>query len=111
MAGTKQIQMENWLDRLDTFINGNRGRKVTTTVSDDTNEEIQIAKDLPLMAIDYDPIKKGDDMVISFGTDTLVYSHTVEAPVELWETHNDKGVVTTIKIIDQNNNGCILELS
>ncbi len=111
MAGIKQIQMDNWMDHLATFTNGNRGRRVTITVPDGANPEGPIAKDLPLMAIDYDAINKGDDMVISFGPDTLVYSYTIEAPVELWETHNDQGVVTLIKIIDQNNNQCMLKFS
>lgn len=46
------------------------------------------------MAIDYDSISKGDVMGIAFGDDSLVYSHTEEAPIVLWESHDDNGVVT-----------------
>jgi Ni2+-binding GTPase involved in maturation of urease and hydrogenase len=111
MAGTKQIRTENWVEHLSLFTNGNHGRKVSISVVDQTEGEEHIAKDLPLMAIDYDVISKGDDIVISFGGDSLAFSHTVEAPIELWETHNDKGVVTIMKIIDQNNNECILKFN
>lgn len=50
-------------------------------------------------------------MVISLGGKSIAFSHTIDAPVELWETHDDKGVVTSMEIVDQNNNKVTLTFS
>jgi len=104
MARIKQIQNENWPNHMATFTNGNRGRMVSVSVTDDESVTKTLVKQLPLLGLDFDPINKGDDMVISLGKSTLEVSHTIDAPVELFEKHNDLGVVTNVEIIDQNNN-------
>ena len=106
MAGIKQIQRKNWIDHLRLFSNGNNGRLVSISLVDSKGAGERIIDELPLMAVDYDPIHKGDNIVISLGLETLAFSHTVEVPVEMWETHNDEGVVTSMKIIDQSNSEC-----
>lgn len=106
MSGTKKIKKEDWSNSMVTFTNGNIGRKVSVA-----GEEGELAENLPFMAIDYDPIKKGDDLVISLGEDTLDFSHTVEAPVKLYEIHNDLGVVTSVEIKDRNNKKVVLLFS
>lgn len=111
MAGTKQIQIADWSDHTTLFTNGNKGRMVSISVTDAESVSRTLVEQLPFMAIDYDNIKKGDDMVISLGKNTLEFSHTVEAPVELFENHNDLGVVTSVKIIDQNNNNIVLDFN
>lgn len=111
MSRIKQIRTERWSEHLSIFTNGNRGRKVTIKLFNPNEGEELIAHELPFMAIDYDAINKGDDMVISCGEKTLELSHAVDAPVELWETHDNQGVVTTLKIIDQNNQQCILHFT
>lgn len=106
MSGKKQIKKEDWADRMVTFTNGNKGRNTSVV-----QEEGKLAENLPFMAIDFDPVKKGDDLVISLGEDTLVFSHTIENPKELYEIHNDLGVVTSMEIIDQANKKVILLFS
>lgn len=108
MSGTKQIKQEDWSDRMVTFTNGNKGRKVSVVASGPGEEDSVLAENLPFMAIDYDPIKKGDDMIVSLGEDALLFGHTVEAPVEFIENQNDLGVVTSVEVIDQNDKKLIL---
>ncbi len=108
MAQSKQIQIDKWIEYCGLFSNGNRGRLLNIIAMDLKSGYQVVAEGLPLMALDYDPIKKGDDMIVSLGRDSLEFSHTIMAPVELWEYHNEKGVVTSVEIIDQNNNKLIL---
>lgn len=108
MAGIKQIHADKWAEHCSLFTNGNKGRMVTITSLDNETGNLILAENSPLMAFDYDPIKKGDDMVISLGKDTLEYSHTIQAPIEFWETHDDSGEVTSIEIIDQMDNKVIV---
>lgn len=93
------------------FTNGNKGGLVSITLFNTGASNETLAEELPFMAIDYDPIKKGDDMVISLGGESIAFSHTIDASVELWETHDDKGVVTSMEIVDQNNNKVTLTFS
>ena len=108
MAHTKQIENERWAEFCSLFSNGNKGRLLSITLNDDETGYQLLAENLPLMGLDYDPIKKGDDMIVSLGKESLEFSHTIDAPVELWEYQNDMGVITSIEIIDQNNNKLIL---
>lgn len=104
MSITKQIQPENWIERVSLFTNDNRGRLVSITLC---NIETLI-DEIPLMSVNYDSQLKGDDMVISVGVDSMKLNHIINAPLELWETHNDFGDVISMEIIDFNNHEYIL---
>jgi hypothetical protein len=108
MEKSKQIQIEDWIEHLSLFTNGNKGRLVSISTEDSEMGNNRLADKLPLMAIDYDPLKKGDDILISLGGESADFRHEINAPVEMWETHNDLGVVILMEIIDQNNNKVIL---
>jgi len=104
MSITKQIRPENWIERVSLFTDDNRGRLVSITVC---NSETLI-EEIPLMGINYSSQFKGYDMVISVGVDRLKLNHIINAPLELWETQNEIGDVTSMEIIDYNNNEYIL---
>ncbi len=108
MAGSKQIQTERWIEYCSLFTNGNKGRPLNIITMDDKKAYRVLEEGLPLMAVDYDPVDKGDDMVVSLGKDSLEFSHTIEAPVEMRENRDEKGVVTSLEIFDQNNYKIIL---
>ena len=104
MSITKQIRPENWIERVSLFTDDNRGRLVSITLC---NIETLI-DEIPLMSVNYDSQLKGYDMVISVGVDSMKLNHIINAPLELWETQNDSGDVTSMEIIDFNNNEYIL---
>ena len=104
MSNTKQIQPENWIERVSLFTDGNKGRLVSISLC---NTET-LVEDIPLMSVDYSSQLKGFDMIISVGVGSMKLNHIINAPLELWETKNDRGVVTSIEIIDFNNNEYIL---
>jgi hypothetical protein len=64
-----------------------------------------------LMAVDYDPVGKGNDIVVTTGDTEVEYTHTIEAPVEVCKAQQDSGEVASLEIIDQNNVKTILSLS
>jgi len=104
MSKTKQIRPENWIERVSLFTDGNKGRLISISLC---NIET-LVEDTPLMGVIYNSQLKGFDMVISVGVGTMKLNHIINAPLELWETKNDLGDVTSMEIIDFNNNEFIL---
>ena len=104
MSITKQIRPENWIERVGIFTDDNRGRLVSITLC---NIETLI-DEIPLMSVNYHSQIIGYDMVISVGVQSMELNHIIKAPLELWETHNDRGDITSVEIIDHNNNEFIL---
>jgi hypothetical protein len=104
MSVTKQIQPENWIERVSLFTNNNKGRLVSITLC---NSET-LVEDIPLMSVNYSSQVIGFDMVISVGMNNIKLNHIINTPQELWETKNDNGRVTAIEIIDYYNHEYIL---
>jgi len=86
METTIQTNIEDWVENLDTFTLDNTGRLITFKIIYPSGDEQVITKEMPFVGIEYYGIKKGDEIVLSIGADTEVLSHSIESPVELWET-------------------------
>lgn len=99
MSTTKQILPENWIERTSLFSDDNRGRLVSITIC---NIET-LVDEIPLMSVNYSSQLKGFDMVISVGMDNIKLNHIINSPLELWETQNERGDITAMEIIDNNN--------
>ena len=110
MAINTQIPQERWQDFFVTFSNGNKGRELSLEVCDSESGDQAAVKQGPLMAVDYDPVGKGNDIVITTGVDQIDYSHTIKAPVEVWQAQHDSGEVGALEFVDQNNVKSILRL-
>ena len=108
MAQTKKIDQESWSEYLSMFSNGNRGRMISIEVEDMAIGDQTLTDVMPLFAIDYDPANKGNELVITTGTDKVEYTHTISAPKELWELQDDNGMVVSMEIIDQNGGKTML---
>lgn len=104
MSNTKQIQPENWLERVSIFTEDNKGRLISISMC---NIET-LVEEIPLMSVDYNSQLMGFDMVISTGMGAMKLNHIINSPLELWETQNERGDVTSMEIIDFNNNEYIL---
>ena len=110
MAINTQVNQEEWPNFFVTFSNGNRGRSISLEIFSAESGDIAAKKQGPLMAVDYDPAGKGNDIVITTGTDEIDYSHRIPAPVEVWKAQHDDGEIGALEIIDQNNVKTILSL-
>ena len=105
---TKEIPAERWVNWCDTFSNGNRGRPLSISTIDDVYGDETLNDEVALVAVDYDPVHKGNDFVISFGEQDAPTSHVVSAPVRLSQAQDADGLVVAVEIEDQNGQRTIL---
>jgi len=94
---TKKIPRERWSNFCEAFSNENRGRVVNITIIDEDIGEL-LAEGTIFSAIDYDPVRKGDVIVISYGGTTSVAFHDVAIPLEIWEAQDESGIVVALEI-------------
>ena len=111
MSANTQLPQSDWKDFFVTFSNGNAGRLLSLEVFDADSGDTGQMNQGKLMAVDYDPVGKGNDIVVTTGESEVEYTHTVNAPVEVWLAQRDNGEVAALEIIDQNNVKTILSLS
>ena len=111
MAINTQISQDDWKDFFVTFSNGNRGRRLSFEVIDSESGDTGQMKQGKLMGVAYDPLGKGNDIVVTTGEGEVDYTHTIAAPVEVWQAQQDTGEVAALEIIDQNNVKTILSLN
>lgn len=105
MSTNKQIKTSEWQERLQLFSSGNRGRKAAIASGGMTVVEKKTFRD-----IEYDPMHKGNDLVITLGAAGDTFRHTVQAPVELYIHQEADGEVSTLEIIDQNGEVTLVRL-
>jgi len=98
MAQNTAIDQSRWGEFLSLFTNGNAGRRVSIETIDATSDNPIVSK-APLLAIDYDPVGKGNNLVISLGRETISGSHIVAAPEQIWEVQDDNGKATGLEVI------------
>ena len=86
MPHTNKVDQTRWSDFLRTFINGSKGRLISIEVAVASIGDQPLADSVPLFAIDYDSVCKGNDLVITAGRDEIDDTHKIDAPVEIWES-------------------------
>ena len=110
MSITKQIPAEQWGEFFDTFTNGNKGRLIKLEVIDREMGNETPVENMPLWALIYDPVGKGNDLTVEIGRDEVAYSHTIEAPNEVWQERDDNGKVVALEIKTEDGTQTILQL-
>lgn len=98
MSTTKKILQEDWIDYMDSFTSGNKGRK-TSIEYYETGKQM-LAHDMHLQSIVYDPVEKGNALSISLKSESGEFTHVVDSPVEINEVHNKQGIVIALEIQD-----------
>jgi len=101
MIESFQIGQDSWPQFFVAFSAGNQGRNVGIEVIDDETGEERITNSAPLLAVDYDPQDKGDDIVIATGRDGIDYTHTIASPMEVWEEEDEQGNIVSLEITDR----------
>ena len=110
MAINTRLPVEEWKDFFATFSNGNRGRSVSLEVFDSESGSTGQRQQGKLIAVDYDPVGEGNDIVVTTGESEVDYSHTIAAPVEVWRVQLDSGEIGSLEIVDQNGTKTIMSL-
>ena len=110
MAINTKLSPDEWVDFFVTFSNGNQGREVTLQVFGGDEGAEEQARQGKLLAVDFDPPGKGNDLVISTGVNEESYSHVIKEPVEVWRAQHDDGSIAALEIIDSNGMKTVLGL-
>lgn len=108
---TKSIPVERWEAWSVSFTNGNRGRIINIEVVDPELGSEPLADQVVLVAIDHDPVGKGNDFIISYGDGSAPSRHVISAPVELWQAQDADGLVVSLEIEDEHGGHTIITLS
>ena len=103
MSTKKQIPNSEWQERIQTFTSGNMGRKVAISA-----EGMTIVENKPFRDLEYDPVGKGNEMIITMGEGDDTYWHTVIALVEVYEHQESNGEISSLEIVDQNGDSVYL---
>ena len=101
MSTRKQIENEHWQEKLQTLTSTNRGRSAVISF-----QGMTIVENKLFNSIIYDPIRKGNDLVLALDG----FIHMVNEPIEMHMTHDSNGVVSTLEILDQNGAATFLRL-
>jgi hypothetical protein len=112
MQKREHIDQERWPDYLSQVTARNRGRRISLDViggaggSPASGEELApIAiglTDAPFLSLEYDPVNKGNAIIISSGVDEVAYEHPVEGPAELTANLDSDGRLDSLEILDRN---------
>ena len=105
---TQQVPEEQWLTFFNQFSKRNRGRFIALEIADEEVGDEDLVKQSPLAFITYDPVNKGNDVVIAIGRDAVSYSHTVSAPKAVWIAKDDADQVVALEIVDHNGTQTIV---
>ena len=99
MSTRKQIENEYWQEKLQAFTSTNKGRTVAIAAHGMT-----LVENMPFDSVVYDPIQKGNDLVLAVDG----FIHMVNEPVEMWMTLDSNGVVPTLEILGKNGTSTFL---
>ena len=101
MSTRKQIENEQWQEQLHILNSTNKGRSAAIAVHGMTIVEYK-----PFDSVIYDPIRKGNDLVLALEG----FVHMVNEPLEIYMTQDSNGVVSMLEIFGQNGESTILRL-
>jgi hypothetical protein len=96
-----QIENGHWQEKLQTLTSTNKGRSAAIAV-----HEMTIVENKPFVSVIYDPIRKGNDLILALEG----FVHMVNEPLEIYMTQDSNGVVSMLEIFGQNGESTILRL-
>ena len=86
-----------WQERFTTFTSGNRGR-----IAAIATQGMTVIENRPFRDLEYDPVGKGNDVIITFGDREDTFTHTVNDPAEIVLHQEDDGEISALEVLDQN---------
>ena len=111
MAINTQIEQAEWQDFFVTFTNGNRGRLVRIELISDALGVQSMVDGAALVALDYDPVGKANNLVFSYGDEAAPSSHVIAGPVALWQAQDENGLVVSLEIESEDGSRKIVTFS
>ena len=108
---TKKIPTERWADWSTTLTNGSRGRLIKIELVGDEVGAEPLVDGVALVALDFDPVGKGNNFVISYGDEVAPSSHMIAKPVGLWQAQDGNGLVVSLEIEAEDGSRTIITLN
>ena len=105
MSTKKQIHKVGWQEQIQMFSSDNRGRKAAVTI-----EGLTIAKNQVFRDIEFDSVEKGNELIIKLGFLENIFTHAVDALVELHIYQESNGVDTALEVVDEKGRSTLLRL-
>jgi Family of unknown function (DUF5335) len=96
----KSVPSDRWGEFFDQFSDGNRGRHISIEILDSELGDEELIQNAPLMAMVYDPPKKGNKLTIETGKNEVTYAHTIDAPTEVLTGQDENGLMLAVQIRD-----------
>ncbi len=106
----KSIPIERWGEFFDQFADGNRGRYISIEIMSSAVANETLIRNAPLLAMVYDPPKKGNDLTIEVGKSEVDYAHTIDSPVEVLTGQNSNGKMMAVSITDAAGTQTLIKL-
>jgi hypothetical protein len=101
VSDRQTIDQAEWPEFFVAFSNANQSRLIAITVDDPGLGRSCLNDGVPLLALDYDPVDKGDDLVVSIGRESVEATHVIRSPTDVAELRDEQGTVTGLEIMDQ----------
>jgi Family of unknown function (DUF5335) len=101
MSTRHPIDRADWPAFFVRFSNANQGRPIAVIVHDPRLGRSCLNDGVPLLAMDYDPAGRGDDIVISIGQESVEATHLIRAPSEVAEMREEDGTVAGLEVVDR----------
>jgi Family of unknown function (DUF5335) len=108
---SKSVPHERWIEFFDQFSDGNYGRHISIEIIGSEIGDEELIQDAPLMAMIYDPPKKGDCLTIEMGQNEVIYAHTVDEPTEVLTGQDANGKMMAISVKDAAGNQTVIKLA
>lgn len=107
---TKTLLQERWTEFFDQFSDGNRGRYIAIEIIDVDLGDQELIQNAPLMAMVYDRLGKGDNLVIEVGKTEVTYAHTIDSPTEISTGQDALGQIVVICISEASGTKTLVKL-
>ena len=101
MGIRKKIELDDWQNRFQALTSGNSNRNATIAI-----DESRVVKQKTFEFINYDPLGKGNNIMITLNG----FSHTINNPVEVYMEERDNGVLASLELVDENDTSTFLKL-
>lgn len=109
IESSQPIDFDRWLEFFDQFSDSNKGRSVTIEIVDQEMGDQELIHHAPLFSLIYDPVDKGNDLVIETGQNKVSYTHTIDAPTEVVIGQDDQGIVQALQVVSQQGRQTLLK--
>ena len=103
-----RIPREEWERFAVQFSEAQRGRMVQAEFVDLEVGDEPLSSGIAFYSLDYDPVNKGDNIILAFGSEPDLHFHLIDKPADLWVAEDEQGVVWALEVVHEGGARTIL---